>query len=105
MGTLIGDFTEMVSGVHEHGCGFEAQNEAWYRFLVQPDPFDSVAIAANRASLLGFDDVILRQRADFLRPDSLLAVIVVTDENEEVANRCPSAARAGPSRTRTSPGT
>ncbi|MDP9035734.1 MAG: hypothetical protein M3O50_13095 [Myxococcota bacterium] len=86
VGTLIGDFTEMVIGVHEHGCGFEAQNEAWYRFLVQPDPFDSIAINANRASLVGFDDTILRQRADFLRPDSLLAVIVVTDENEEVAN-------------------
>jgi hypothetical protein len=28
----------------------------------------------------------LKQRADFLRPDSLVAVIVVTDENEEVAD-------------------
>src|SRR4029077_16569357 len=44
-GTLIGDFTSMISGVHEHGCGFEAQNEAWYRFLVQPDPYDSIQVA------------------------------------------------------------
>ncbi len=86
LGTLIGDFTEMVIGVHEHGCGFEAQNEAWYRFLVQPDPFDAIAVTSNRATLVGYDDRILQQRADFLRPDSLLAVIVVTDENEEVAN-------------------
>ena len=92
-GTLIGDFTAMIQGVHEHGCGFEAQNEAWYRFLVQPDPFDGspnpgggIQINNNRASEVGVDTTILRQRAAFLRPDSLLAVIVVTDENEEVAN-------------------
>ena len=86
-GTLIGDFTDMISGVHEHGCGFEAQNEAWYRFLVQPDPFASISInGSEQASLNGVDSVILNQRHAFLRPDSLLAVIVVTDENEEVAN-------------------
>ncbi len=88
MGTLIGDFTQLVAGVHEHGCGLEAQNEAWYRFLVQPDPFDTIGKDATGvfASLNGIDDTILKQRADFLRPDSLLAVIVVTDENEEVAD-------------------
>jgi hypothetical protein len=85
-GTLVGDFTAMIRGVHEHGCGFEAQNEAWYRFLVQPDPFDKIVINSNIASLAGIDAVILQQRKAFLRPDSLLAVIVVTDENEEVAN-------------------
>jgi hypothetical protein len=91
-GTLIGDFADMITGVHEHGCGFEAQNEAWYRFLVQPDPFDNISVSTtagatdNQAALNGVDAVILQQRAAFLRPDSLLAVIVVTDENEEVAN-------------------
>jgi hypothetical protein len=84
--TLIGDFTAMIAGVHEHGCGFEAQNEAWYRFLVQPDPFDHIEINNNQGKLVGVDTVILQQRKAFLRPDSLLAVIVVTDENEEVAN-------------------
>ena len=86
MGGLIGDFTDMISGVHEHGCGFEAQNEAWYRFLVQPDPFMSVVKNNTTASVMGVDGTILQQRHDFLRPDSLLAVIVVTDENEEVAD-------------------
>ncbi|MGA7122055.1 MAG: hypothetical protein WBY94_18250, partial [Polyangiaceae bacterium] len=87
-GTLIGDFTAMISGVQEQGCGFEAQNEAWYRFLVQPDPFASIQIdpKSNAASEQGYDTVILQQRKAFLRPDSLLAIIVVTDENEEVAN-------------------
>jgi hypothetical protein len=80
---LVGDFTSLIEGVHEHGCGFEAQNEAWYRFLVQPDPFQTVNVDNNVASLSGIDETIIKQRADFLRPDSLVAVIVVTDENEE----------------------
>jgi hypothetical protein len=86
--TLISDFTAMVEGVHEHGCGFEAQNEAWYRFLVQPDPFDSITkdSSGSFAQLTGVDKVILQQRHDFLRADSVLAVIVVTDENEEAAD-------------------
>jgi hypothetical protein len=86
-GTLVGDFSEMVQGVHEHGCGFEAQNEAWYRFLVQPDPFGSISVnSRGQAAVSGIDQTILQQRAAFLRPDSLVAIIVVTDENEEVSN-------------------
>ena len=84
--TLVSDFATLIQGVHEHGCGFEAQNEAWYRFLVQPDPFQSITKNGNSAALTGIDTTILQQRADFLRPDSLLAVIVVTDENEEAAD-------------------
>jgi hypothetical protein len=86
--TLVQDFTTMVEGVHEHGCGFEAQNEAWYRFLVQPDPFDNITkdSSGSFAQLNGVDQTILQQRHDFLRADSLLAVIVVTDENEEAAD-------------------
>ena len=84
--TLVSDFTALVSGVHEHGCGFEAQNEAWYRFLVQPDPFDQIVKNGTVASYTGIDKTILQQRHDFLRPDSLLTIIVVTDENEEAAD-------------------
>jgi hypothetical protein len=85
--TLVNDFQTAMLGVHEHGCGFEAQNEAWYRFLVQPDPFATINPGPNGTRTLGgIDNNILKQRADFLRPDSLLAVIVVTDENEEAAD-------------------
>jgi hypothetical protein len=86
-GNLVNDFQTAMLGVHEHGCGFEAQNEAWYRFLVQPDPFASINPGPNGTrTLSGIDGTIIKQRADFLRPDSLLAVIVVTDENEEAAD-------------------
>jgi hypothetical protein len=80
---LVSDFTSLLEGVHEHGCGFEAQNEAWYRFLVQPDPFANINMGSNVATFSGIDETIIQQRADFLRPDSLVAVIVLTDENEE----------------------
>jgi hypothetical protein len=79
---LIGDFADMTAGVHTSGCAFEAPLEAMYRFLVQPDPYDHVEIVGDRASLVGVDATLLRQRRDFLRPDSLLEIIVVSDEND-----------------------
>jgi hypothetical protein len=83
---LVADFQDMVAGVHEHGCGFEAQLESWYRFLVQPDPFDTVALSNAQASLVGVDAILLQQRHDFLRPDSAVAVVVISDENEEIVD-------------------
>ncbi len=84
-------FTSMISGVQEYGCGFEAQLESVYRFLFQPDPYGSVkatadANGAERGVLEGVDGTILAQRRKFLRPDSLLAVVMVTDENESTAD-------------------
>ena len=71
LGTLVGDFASMIQGVNEHGCGYEAQNESWYRFLVQPDPFQTLTVDGSlKAHLSGIDATILQQRAQFLRPDS-----------------------------------
>jgi len=82
---LTADFQDLVR-VQEFGCGLESQLESWYRFLVQPDPYDSIQIdnsqAPAAAQLVGVDSVILQQRHDFLRPDSLLSVIVITDEED-----------------------
>src|ERR1019366_5232418 len=79
---LVGDFQGLVTGVGEQGCGIEAQLESWYRFLVQPDPFQSVSAANNVATFNGVDATLLKQRHDFLRPDSLLAIIDLTDEDD-----------------------
>jgi hypothetical protein len=77
------DFQQLVVGVHDFGCGIESQLESWYRFLVQPDPYASLALDKDQhAQWVGVDTTILAQRADFLRPDSLVAVIVLTDEND-----------------------
>jgi hypothetical protein len=84
--TLVNDFTTLVAGVHAHGCAYPGQNEAWYRFLVQPDPFATINVQNNLASLSGIDDTILQQRAAFLRPDSLLIVVVVSTKMDMVAD-------------------
>jgi len=92
--TLSKDFADMVVGVHEHGCGYEAQLESVYRFLVQPDPYASITGGFNgadvgkspSAALNGVDGDLLKQRKDFLRPDSLVAIIVITDENDSTVD-------------------
>jgi hypothetical protein len=84
--TFVTDFYSAMLGVHEHGCSFGGQNEAWYRFLVQPDPYASITQNASTASLQGIDETILKQRADFLRPDSMLLVAVVTNGDEAIAD-------------------
>jgi hypothetical protein len=79
------DFSALVSGANEHGCGLEAQLESWYRFLVQPDPFDTIAMSTDnpaKASLVGIDATVLKQRHDFLRPDSILMIVQITDEDD-----------------------
>ncbi|MGD0526687.1 MAG: hypothetical protein ABSE49_16185 [Polyangiaceae bacterium] len=81
--TLITDFTSMLQGVGNYGCGIESQLESWYRFLVQPDPYASLSLDSNNhAQWTGVDTTILQQRAAFLRPDSLVAIIDMTDEND-----------------------
>ncbi|MGO9835943.1 MAG: hypothetical protein ACLP1X_17200 [Polyangiaceae bacterium] len=80
--TLNSDFTQMVGGVGVFGCGIESQLETWYRFLVQPDPYDSLTNTGGKANWSGVDQVILQQRHDFLRPDSLVTIIVLSDEND-----------------------
>jgi hypothetical protein len=86
---VIKDVQDLVSGVHEYGCGLEAQLESWYRFLVQPDPYASIIVdpqdpAGRRRVLSGVDATILQQRHDFLRPDSLVVVILITDEDDSI---------------------
>ncbi len=35
---LTQDFRDQVKKAGEHGCGYEGSLEAWYRFLVDPEP-------------------------------------------------------------------
>jgi hypothetical protein len=72
----------ILDGVGELGCGFEASLESWYRFLVDPDPFVETKVVNKEALLEGTDDELLAQRAAFLRPDSALVVVMLTDEND-----------------------
>ncbi|HXK18801.1 MAG TPA: hypothetical protein VNG33_13415 [Polyangiaceae bacterium] len=73
----------MITSVGEHGCGYEATLEAAYRFLVDPAPPKAVTVSSDqRASKIGTDTELLQERADFLRPDSSVVVLMLTDEND-----------------------
>ena len=77
-------FKDMVSATKEMGCGLEAQLEGWFRFLIDPVPpiFPITKTPDQQAHRLGSDDALLAQRAAFLRPDSLVAILMLTDEND-----------------------
>lgn len=90
------DFQSLVRAVGESGCGLEASLESWYRFLVDPVPYaalDRAPCKAGSAAECTFprlgadqqpllDQTLLVQRNAFLRPDSLVAIIMLTDEND-----------------------
>ncbi|AKV03485.1 hypothetical protein AKJ09_10148 [Labilithrix luteola] len=85
-GALQESFQKLVVGVAQNGCGLEAQLESVYRFLIQPDPWESVTVAGGSAVLNGIDTTVLAQRRDFLRPDSLVAIVMLTDEDDSSAD-------------------
>lgn len=83
-GTTFGTYVQKAG---ENGCGYESSLEAWYRFLIDPAPPESVSSAAGADGIvvnqLGpVNQVVLQQRKAFLRPDSLLAIVMLTDEND-----------------------
>jgi hypothetical protein len=91
LATLIAKFEAQVDEVGEAGCGFEAPLEAAYRFLSEPDPYLTLKRApcpgGDPDSNLcvepdGIDEDLLAQRAAFLRPDSVVVVMFLTDEND-----------------------
>lgn len=78
-------FKDMVVGVGQSGCGYEQSLEAVYRFLVDPEPYERIVITDGKpkmAQLEGIDEKLLQQRRDFLRPDSLVAIVSLSDEND-----------------------
>jgi hypothetical protein len=81
---LVDDFASMVVAAGEAGCGFESTLESWYRFLVDSAPPSSVTMHTDYSGVdLGpADAIVLEQRAKFLRPDSLLGIVLFTDEND-----------------------
>lgn len=79
---LASNLDAMILGAGEVGCGYEAPLEAWYRFLIEPDPHDAIVVQNNSAVLQGTDQTVLDQRAAFVRPNSTVVVVMLTDEND-----------------------
>ena len=82
--TVAAQLDPMLDAVGEQGCGYEASLEAWYRFLIDPEPPGTVVVpqGASTAVVADIDATVLSQRAAFLRPDSVLAIVVLSDEND-----------------------
>lgn len=88
-GRLVQGVQDLVSAVGEVGCGYEASLESWYRFLVDPAPVKSYELqpceSDTRKTCIvgsGVDTELLDQRHAFMRDDSLLALVMLTDEND-----------------------
>lgn len=80
---LVASFEEQVEKTGENGCGFEAPLEAWYRFLVDPSPPINMVVGEDdRAVSEGPDELVKQQREAFLRPAGLVAIVLLTDEND-----------------------
>ncbi len=80
---LVPQLRDLVLGAGQVGCGYESQLESWYRFLVDPSPPEGITLDQDGTIVLnGVDKVLLDQRKAFLRPDSLVGILMLTDEND-----------------------
>jgi hypothetical protein len=77
---------KMIAAAGEQGCGYESPQEAWYRFLVDPEPPSAIAMDPydnqTKATINPPDNALLAQRAAFLRPDSAVAIVLISDETD-----------------------
>jgi hypothetical protein len=81
---LADSLAAMITSAGENGCGYEAQLESVYRFLVDPEPPKDIVVpdGSSQAGPVGIDTELLEQRENFLRPDSSVVVLMLTDEND-----------------------
>ena len=75
--------TEILDFAARPGCQFPAPLEAAYRFLVDPEPYVSLTVdSAGQARPVGVDQMLLFERAQFLRPDSHVLVAIFSESND-----------------------
>ncbi len=80
--TLDQSIGDLILGVGQNGCGYEQQLESVLRFLVDPSPYQALTANGTETTPTGIDQALLTQRAAFLRPDSLVLVVLLSDEND-----------------------
>jgi hypothetical protein len=79
---LVAAVAEQIQAAGEQGCGHEATLESWYRFLIDPEPPAEVVSDGSYTYKQGTNETLLAQRAAFLRPDSSVAIVLLSDEND-----------------------
>lgn len=90
LGAVLDETRKQVLAVGSRGCGYEASLEAPYRFLADSHPSRSSergpcfdGDTSNGCAVgVGVDDELLEQRRVFLREDSLLLVVMLSNEND-----------------------
>lgn len=83
IGAKSAEFANHINAASEAGCGFEMGLEAWYRFLIDPKPPTDIVKVNQGPNQRGTTDTsILQMRQGFLRPDSLVVVVMLSDEND-----------------------
>ncbi|MDD9946429.1 MAG: hypothetical protein OXU20_35620 [Myxococcales bacterium] len=86
LNAAMADLVERGGG----GCPDEASLEAFYRFLIDPEPPTAIvkvacppnATTSECLAPVDTDVALLAEREAFLRPDSLVAIILLSDEND-----------------------
>ena len=79
---ISNQLSALINAAGEHGCGYEATLESMYRFLIDPNPPESVDLVNNVSTPGATNQTLLAQRAAFLRPDSSVAIVILSDEND-----------------------
>jgi hypothetical protein len=87
---LAADLAGQIAAVGTRGCGYEAPLEAMYRFLTDPTPPESIVLNESSQAIMATDtsgspltdQILLAQREAFLRPQSTVAVVLLTDEDD-----------------------
>ena len=83
----------VITSAKDDGCGYEETLESMYHFLIDPAPYASAevkctfgatgdACGTNKIVVSGTDSELLKERAAFLRPDSVVQIVILTDEND-----------------------
>lgn len=80
--TFVTRAQDLVLGAGSLGCGYEMPLEAMTRFLADPTPYLELETNGSLLDPVGVDEVVLDQRAAFLRDRSNVAVLVLSDEND-----------------------
>jgi hypothetical protein len=81
---LTQKLADIALGAGAVGCGYEMPLESMLRFLADPAPYQSLERTGDGGALVrvGVDDALLAQRGAFLRDDSVVLVVMLSDEND-----------------------
>ena len=82
LASFVDDARHHIVSAGESGCGYEASLEAWYRFLIDAEPVTDMTVGDNYSVRGLTNETVLAQRDRFLRSDSAVMIVMLSDEND-----------------------